>query len=191
MKTKSFIGMLLAGICVSTAGWANQPPQKGHVKNGQFFCSCGNAIVKFDYKPPHEKLYNADCAIYISPECEKCGTAWKRYLFLSGPRTGQFEHKPILSAKKKNVGNKIHKAVKDSCYSVEYFEVPSRGVCECTIKLKLCDHPLYCTVEGETEVLLVERGHPVTYSEKDGKCKIVTATHKQPAGGTPIRRNSK
>ena len=184
MKTKAFIGMLLVGICVSTTGWTYQPPARGHVnKLGQFVCTCGNIIVKFDYKPSHEKLYNVDCAIYISPECEKCGTAWKRYLFLSGPRTGQSEYKIIPSAQKRNVGNEIHEAVKDSCYSVETFCVPSMGICECTIKLKLCNHPLYCTVEGETEVFLVEKGCPATYREKDGKEKKIVATHKKPAGG--------
>lgn len=191
MKTKSFIGMLLIGICVSTAGWAYQPPQKGHVKNGQFFCSCGNAIVKFDYKPPIQKHYNVDCAIYISPPCKKCGTAWKRLEFLAGPRLGKPEYMAVMSPKKKNVGNKSHEAVKDSCYSVDYFDVPSRGICECTIKLKLCEHPLYCTVEGETEVFLVEKGCPATYCEKDGKEKKIVATHEKPADGTPIRRNSK
>jgi len=84
-----------------------------------------------------------------------------------------------------NKAKLLHNAVEDSCYTVEYFPVPSQGLCECTIKLKLCDNPLYCTVEGETGVYIVEKGSPATYCEKNGKKKKVLVTHKKPEGSMP------
>lgn len=146
-------------------------------------CTCGNKLVKSklakNWKGEFQHIHaGVTCTLYEYEECEKCRKIWIWHCMPTRP--DDFTEKKVEI-------EMLHKAVEDSCYSVEYFPVPSQGLCECTIKLKLCDHPLYCTVEGETGIYIVEKGHPATYSENTGKKKKVYVTHEKPKATMPVR----
>lgn len=149
-------------------------------------CTCGNKIAKSklakNWKGEYQHIHaGVTCTLYEYEKCSKCGKIW-----IWHNRTP----KPDDFTLKTDEVEMLHKAVEDSCYTVEYFPVPSQGLCECTIKLKQCDQPLYCTVEGETGVYIVTKGHSETYLEKNGKKKKVFVTHEKPDGFTPVRGNN-
>lgn len=163
--------------------------QKPHFDELHYLvCTCENKIAKSklarnkfgEYQHNHAGV---TCTLYEYEKCSKCGKTWIWHCMVSRP--DDFTLKPA-----DNKAKLLHKAVEDSCYTVEYFPVPSQGLCECTIKLKQCDQSLYCTVEGETGVYIVTKGHSETYLEKNGKKKKVFVTHEKPEGFTPVRGNN-
>ena len=120
-------------------------------------------------------------AKYEYEKCSKCGTIWIWHC--NPPKPDRFTVKPNFD----KTENTTHEADSGSCYIVENFLIPSRNICECTIKLKSCDRPLYCKVEGETGVYVVRKGDSKNYLENDGKKKKVFVTHEKPRGGTRVR----
>ena len=177
--------VLLFVMCAGFSQRINRP--KPHFDELHYLvCTCGNKIAhnklaknKFgEFQHTHAGV---TCTLYEYEKCTKCGKIW---IWHMGP-------KPDIFTEKKVEIEILHEAVKDSCFSVDTFCVPSQGLCECTIKLKLCDRPLYCTVEGETGLYIVEKGYPITYSEKTGKKKKVYVTHEQPKGWIPVRGYNK
>ncbi len=151
-------------------------------------CPCGNRLVKNKLVKDQDRANMKEMvdivAKYEYEKCSKCGTIWIWHC--NPPKPDRFTVKPDFS----KIENTTHEADSGSCYIVEYFPIPSRNICECTIKLKSCDRPLYCTVEGETGVRVVTKGHQESYLEKNGKRKKIFVTHENPGGFTPVRGES-
>lgn len=187
MGTKLRIIVTIVVLFVMCAGFSQKKsrPQPHFDELHRLVCICGNKLVtskpaknwKGEFQHSHAGV---QCILYEYEKCSKCGKIWIWHNMPKRPEAEVFKEK-IDEARK------VHKAVKDSCFSVDSLLVPSRGVCERTIKLKWCELPLYCTVEGETDPSIVEKGYPVTYSEKTGKKKKVYVTHEKPSGTPPVK----
>ena len=149
-------------------------------------CTCDNKLVKNKLVKEKYKANAKPVDVYPKYEyekCSKCGIIWIWHCRSSfNEKRNYFTVKPVIDKEKV-----IHEPDSGFCYIVEYFPFPSREVCECTIKLKKCDQPLYCTVEGETDVYVVTKGQSRTYLERNGKKKEVFVTHKNPGGFTPVK----
>lgn len=177
MNIRIYFKMLLVGVCLTiTEMGFSQPIQRAKAHYDELHrlvCTCGNILVKCDYTGKQHKHMNLDCAIYKYAPCEKCGTIWECHKYLSGKRPDDF--KPLPSAKKRNAGKTIHVPIKDSCYS----DVEELGMgLEChIIKLKRCKEPLYCYVEGENKVYLVESNMEKSFCKEIGKDKKIHITH--------------
>lgn len=175
--------VLLFVMCAGFSQRMNIPKPHFDEHHQYLICPCSNKLAKSKlakdkfgkYQHTHAGVI---CTLYEYEKCSKCGKIW-----IWHNRTPKSDDFTLKTDKIE----KLHKAVEDSCYSVEYFPVPSQGLCECTIKLKLCDRPLYCTVEGETGIYIVEKGYPATYCENTGKEKKVYVTHEKPEGTLPVR----
>lgn len=184
--TFRIIAMFLILLVASNGSAQRMQRPKPHFDETHYLvCICGNKISKSKLAKNNKGEFQhthagVTCTLYEYEKCSKCGKTWIWHCMISRP--DDFTLKPA-----DNKNNLLHKAVEDSCYTVDYFPVPSQGLCECTIKLKSCDRPLYCTVEGETRVYIVERGYPATYIEKNGKKKRILVTHKKPEGSVPIK----
>ena len=185
METRLRTIVTIVLLFVMCAGFSQRKIlPKPHFDEAHFLvCTCGNKIAKNKlaknkfgkYQHTHAGVI---CTLYEYEKCSKCGKIWIWHYMPMRP--DDFTEKPVST-------KEVHDAVKDSCYSVEYFPVPSQGLCECTIKLKWCDLPLYYTVEGEPGVYIVEKGHPETYCENTGKKKKIYVTHEKPEGTMPVR----
>lgn len=184
METRLRTIVTIMILLVTNNGYSQRGPRlQPHFDELRYLvCTCGNKLVKNElvkekYNP---KAKPADIyPKYVFEKCSRCGIIWIWHC--RTPKPDYFTKKPVIDKDRL-----IHEADSDSCYIVEYFPFPSQEVCECTIKLKLCNQPLYCTVEGDTRVYVVTKGQSKTYIEKNGKKKKVFVTHKKPAGGTPM-----
>lgn len=188
MNTKSFVRVLLIGMCLTITEAAFSQPRSRYTiakydELNRLICNkCGNGLAHNEYtKEQHKhstKQGKLDCAIYEYP-CNKCGTTWLLHILrmmnplLNPPVNDVVEEKP--SSQKKDRGNEIHKAIKDSCYS----DIEELGMgLEChIIKLKKCMAPLYCYVEGENKVYLVEGNVEKSFCKEIGKDKKIHITH--------------
>lgn len=188
METRLRTIVTIVFLFVMCAGFSQRKsrPQPHFDELHRLVCTCGNKLVtnkpaknwKGEFQHSHGGV---QCILYEYEKCSKCGKIWIWHCMPTRPKAEVFIEKIDES-------RKVHMAVKDSCYSVDSLCVPSQGLCECTIKLKWCDHPLYCTIEGESRVFIVEKGYPVTYTDNNGKKKKVLVTHKMPPTGTPVAR---
>lgn len=191
METRLRIIATVLFLLVAVNGFSQgkQRSQPHFNKLHHLVCTCGNELIKNELIKEKNKSNAKPVDVYPKYEyekCSKCGIIWIWHCRSSfNEKRNYFTVKPVID--KERV---IHEADSGSCYIVEYFPFPSREVCECTIKLKQCDQPLYCTVEGETGVYVVTKGYPKTYLEKNGKKKKVFVTHKNPGGFTPERGNN-